>query len=76
MISVTITSNTARKSVIVPVESTIKAALDEANINVGNAAVHLDGERIRDIEQTFAENEIEDDTTCVLAVIVKADSAR
>lgn len=77
MVQVTVSTNTVRKTVIVDVNSTINDILDEAAVNVGNAALHLDGSIVGVDEWSDTLNDfgVEDESSVSLVAIVKADSA-
>ena len=75
MISVTIGTNTSRKRVSVPPETTIRTILEQNDINYSVANVHLDGAPLQpgDMDKTLQDFGIEDN--CHLIAVVKADNA-
>lgn len=75
MINVTIATSAARKSVIAEPTDVIADVISKSGISVGNANVHLDGERV-DTSATFADYGVADEEPCTLSAIIKADSAR
>ena len=77
MISLTIGTNTERKNVIVAPDDTLQDVLSENNVNTVSAAIHLNGSLIPgcDLDQTFEDLGVEDDTQAMLIAVVKADSA-
>ena len=77
MINLTIGTNTERKTVVVEPTDTLQDVLRENNVNTGSAAIHLNGSLIPgcDLDQTFEDLGVEDDTQAMLIAVVKADSA-
>lgn len=77
MINLTIGTNTERKTVIVEASEIVGDVLAENNVNTTSAAIHLNGSLIPgcDLDQSFEELGVEDDTAAMLIAVVKADSA-
>lgn len=73
MIKVTVGNNLNRKAVMVDPSTTVKAVLDDNNIDYSRGGIHLDGLAISggDLNKSFAEHGISDD--CILISVVKAD---
>ena len=78
MINLTIGTNTERKNVIVEPNAVLADVLQENNVSTTSAAIHLNGSLIPgcDLDQTFEELGVEDDTQAMLIAVVKADSAK
>lgn len=78
MISLTIGTNTERKTVIVEPTQVVSEVLEANNVNVASAAIHLNGSLIPgcDLEETFEALGVEDDSQAMLIAVVKADSAQ
>ena len=78
MINLTIGTNTERKNVIVEPTEVIGKVLAANNVNTASAAIHLNGSLIPgcDLDQTFEDLGVEDDTQAMLIAVVKADSAQ
>lgn len=76
MISVTLSSNTNRTTVIVPEDTTVKQVLTDNNMNLGAGTVSLDGIPLTasDMAKTLAELGAKE--TCFLTVVVKSDNAK
>lgn len=77
MINLTIGTNTERKNIIVAADEVLRDVLADNNVNTGSAAIHLNGSLIPgcDLDSTFEELGVEDDTQAMLIAVVKADSA-
>ena len=77
MINLTIGTNTQRTNVIVDPTEVLGDVLAANNVNVSSAAIHLNGSLIPgcDLDQTFEDLGVEDDTQAMLIAVVKADSA-
>ena len=77
MINLTIGTNTERKNVIVAPQDVLGDVLEENNVITSSAAIHLNGSLIPgcDLNQTFEELGVEDDSSAMLIAVVKADSA-
>ena len=77
MINLTIGTNTERTSVIVEPDAVVGQVLAANNVNTTSAAIHRNGTLIPgcDLDQTFEELGVEDDTAAMLIAVVKADSA-
>lgn len=75
MIKVTLGNNVQRKSVIIDENTTLKAALEENEVNYSTGIIHLDGSSLRpgDLDKTFADFGISE--KCYLLVMAKADNA-
>jgi len=78
MINLTIGTNTERKNVIVEPTEVLGEILAANNVNTSSAAIHLNGSLIPgcDLDQTFEDLGVEDDTQAMLIAVVKADSAQ
>lgn len=77
MINLTIGTNTERKTVIVEPNAVLADVLKDNNVITSSAAIHLNGSLIPgcDMQCTFEELGVEDDTEAMLIAVVKADSA-
>ena len=77
MINLTIGTNTERKTVLVQPTDVLANVLEENNVITTSAAIHLNGSLIPgcDLDQSFEELGVEDDTQAMLIAVVKADSA-
>ena len=77
MISLTIGTNTERKTVIVEPTEVLAEVLADNDVITSSAAIHLNGSLIPgcDLQCTFEELGVEDDTSAMLIAVVKADSA-
>lgn len=78
MISLTIGTNTERKTVLVEPETVLADVLAANNVSTTSAAIHLNGSLIPgcELNETLADLGIEDDTEAMLIAVVKADSAK
>jgi len=77
MISLTIGTNTERKTVLVSPDEVAKEVLEKNNVNTSSAAIHLNGALLAGVElnNTFAQLGLEDGKDAMLIAVVKADSA-
>lgn len=77
MISLTIGTNTERKTVIVEPTEVLADVLANNDVITSSAAIHLNGSLIPgcDLNSTFEDLGVEDDTSAMLIAVVKADSA-
>ena len=77
MISLTIGTNTERKTVIVEPTEVLADVLAANDVITSSAAIHLNGSLIPgcDLNSTFEDLGVEDDTSAMLIAVVKADSA-
>ena len=77
MINLTIGTNTERKTVIVEPTAVLAEVLQENSVITTGTAIHLNGSLIPgcDMQCTFEELGVEDDTEAMLIAVVKADSA-
>lgn len=77
MINLTIGTNTERKTVIVEPDAVLADVLAENNVSTTSAAIHLNGSLIpgADLQETFEDLGVEDESNAMLIAIVKADSA-
>lgn len=78
MIKLKIATNSTRKEVIVPAETTVEEVLTENNISTNGAALHLDGAVVRpdEFDMSLEDLGVEDETEATLVLIIKADSAK
>lgn len=78
MISLTIGTNTERKTVIVEPTEVVGEVLEANNVNTAATAIHLNGSLIPgcDLYETFESLGVEDDSQAMLIAVVKADSAQ
>jgi sulfur carrier protein ThiS len=78
MISLTIGTNTERKTVIVEPTAVLADVLAENSVDTASAALHLNGALIPgcDTECSFEELGVEDGSQAMLIAVVKADSAQ
>ena len=77
MINLTIGTNTERKTVIVEPTDILSEVLEENNVITTSAAIHLNGSLIPgcDLESSFEDLGIQDNSQAMLIAVVKADSA-
>lgn len=75
MIKVTVGNNVKREAVIVDENMTLRAVLEDANIDYTSGTMHLDGAPLvaGELDKTFAEFGINE--KCFLLNVVKADNA-
>lgn len=75
MIKVTIGNNLKRESVIIDENTTLRNALEDADIDYTRGMMHLDGASLAagDLDRTFADFGVHD--RCYLLNVVKADNA-
>ena len=75
MIKVIVGNNAKREPVIVPPTTTLRAVLEQANIDYSRGVMHLDGSSLNpgDLDKTFADFGITE--KCFLLNVVKADNA-
>ena len=75
MIKVTIGNNVDRKSEVLEASTTLRSALELAEIDYARGMMNLDGAPLRpgDLDKTFADFGITD--KCYLLNVVKADNA-
>lgn len=78
MISLTIGTNTERKTVLVEADQPLNEVLEDNNVSTVGAALHLNGSLIAgcDAELSLQELGVEDGGKAMLIAVVKADSAR
>ena len=78
MINLRIGTNTQRKTIIVEGDRPLNEILEEEEINVQGAALHLDGSLIPgcDTDNSLFELGIADGSNASLIAVVKADSAK
>jgi hypothetical protein len=76
MIKVIVSSNTDRKTDIVPGTTTIRQLLEDNQIPVGVGTVSLDGIPLHpnDFDKSLDEMDVND--SCFLTSVVKSDNAR
>lgn len=80
MIKVVVGNNVKRETILVPPTTTLRQALEQANIDYSRGVMHLDGSSINpgDLNKTFAElgyDGTEGRDKCFLLNVVKADNA-
>ena len=75
MIKVTIGNNVKREPYIIPATTTLRAALEQAQIDYTRGTMHLDGSTLQpgDLDKTFADFGVTE--KCYLLNVVKADNA-
>ena len=75
MIKVTVGNNVKRESVVIDENTTLRTALENAEIDYTTGTMHLDGAPLMagDLDKTFADFEITE--KCFLLNVVKADNA-
>lgn len=75
MIKVTVGNNVKRESVVIDENTTLRTALENAEIDYTTGTMHLDGAPLMagDLDKTFADFEIKE--KCFLLNVVKADNA-
>lgn len=78
MISLTIGTNTERKTAIVQPTDKLSDVLKAEGVNANGCALHLNGSLIAgaDTQLTFTELGIQDGSKASLIAVVKADSAK
>lgn len=77
MIKVTAGTNVRKVDTICSRDATPRAVLEEANIDYARGITNIDGATLMpgDIDKTFAELGIPDDTHCYLYSVVKTENA-
>lgn len=77
MVRIKISNNTKTNTINVPVTTTLKAAADEAGVNLGNGGVYLNGQLLAggDKNSTLEALGVEDESEALLVAIKNADSA-
>lgn len=77
MINLTIGTNTERKNVIVSPDEVLADVLADNGVSTTSAAIHLNGSLIpgADLQETFEDLGVEDESSAMLIAVVKADSA-
>jgi hypothetical protein len=75
MIKVTIGNNVKRKTEIIDANTTLRVALEDADIDYSRGMMNLDGSSLSpgDLDKTFADFGIAE--KCFLLNVVKADNA-
>ena len=75
MIKVTVGNNVKRESVVIDENTTLRKALEDANIDYTTGTMHLDGAPLMagELDKTFADFGIGE--KCFLLNVVKADNA-
>lgn len=75
MFELLIGTNTERNRVLTPLGSTIRQALEKANIDYSRGSIHLDGATLKagDLDKKFSELGIT--TKAILVSVVKGDAA-
>lgn len=75
MIKVTLGNNLRRESVIIDENTTLRTALEGADIDYTKGMMHLDGASLTagDLDKTFADFGVQE--KCYLLNVVKADNA-
>jgi hypothetical protein len=75
MIKVTIGNNVKRKTEVYEADTTLREALEDAEIDYTNGIMNLDGSTLNpgDLDKTFADFGIAE--KCYLLNVVKADNA-
>lgn len=75
MIKVVVGNNVKRETVIVDANTTLRAVLEDANVDYTRGVMHLDGSSLNpgDLDKTFASLGITE--KCYLLNVVKADNA-
>lgn len=78
MIKVTIGTNTKRQEVILEGTETIRQVLSNQGVDVDRVIVNLDGGALMrsELDQTFQELNVKDDSECMLIASTKQDSAK
>ena len=76
MIKVIIGTNTEKKTLILEPSTTLRNALEEAEIDYSAGSLHLDGATLKpgDLDKTFADLGITE--KCYLINVVKSDSGK
>lgn len=77
MVKLTVSNNTKKNDVIVPVTATLREAASEAGVNLGSGGMYLNGELIN---QSFLDDSLEslgvqDESEAMLIAVKNADSA-
>lgn len=78
MVKLTVSNNTKKNDVIVPVTTTLRAAAQQAGVNLGSGGMYLNGELINQsyLDDTLESLHVQDETEAVLIAVKNADSAR
>lgn len=77
MVNITLATNTERKNVITEAEDTVQAMIEREGVDVTGAQVLLRGMVLgaRDLQCSFEELGVQDGTSAILNVAVKAVAA-
>ena len=75
MIKATIGNNVSRKNYVLDADTTLREALEEAEVDYARGIINLDGASLNpgDLDKTFADFGIVE--KCFLTNVVKADNA-
>ena len=75
MIKVTVGNNVKRESTIIDANTTLRTALENADVDYTRGVMHLDGSSLNpgDLDKTFADFGVTE--KCFLLNVVKADCA-
>ena len=77
MTQITIATNAERKQTIVDVNTTLQSIINDNGIDTTGANIMLNGKTVSafDLDRTLAQCGVEDNSTAVMSVIVKASAA-
>lgn len=78
MIQLTIGSNTKKNTIVVQPTDTLQSAIDQVELDITGAALHLNGQMIPGAStgETFEELGVKDGSKAMLISVIKADSAK
>lgn len=78
MVKVTVSNNTKKNEVLVPVTATLRDVAREANVNLGSGGMYLNGELINQsfLDSTLESLHVQDESEAMLIAVKNADSAK
>lgn len=77
MVNLTIGTNAERKNAIVDVNTSIRAIANQNNISLDGANIMINGQTVSafDVDRTLAQCNVDDNTSAMMSVVVKASAA-
>lgn len=78
MVKVTVSNNTKKNDVLVPVTATLREVANAAGVNLGSGGMYINGELINQsfLDSTLESLHVQDETEAMLIAVKNADSAR
>lgn len=78
MVKVTVSNNTKKNDVLVPVTATLREVANEAGVNLGSGGMYINGELINQsfLDSTLESLHVQDESEAMLIAVKNADSAR